>query len=128
LQYNTQTLHDPVFQADDSRAWRNECYNPGSTARIGDILGKWKEKYTQLEFIGRMNAIGNGPVHDGCGEEYEMRMEFWSLICIVDWLTDISQELKALMLKFGWPDEFDREGCRNAMLEWEQKRLDRNEE
>jgi hypothetical protein len=22
------------------------------------------------------------------------------------------------MLRYGWPDNFDREGCRDAMLEW----------
>jgi hypothetical protein len=76
LLYNVQTLHDPVFEGGDPRAWRNQCYDPGSTARIGDVLGKWKDDYMQLELIGRMSAIGNGPVCDGCGEEYEVRMDF----------------------------------------------------
>jgi hypothetical protein len=29
------------------------------------------------------------------------------------------------MLRYGWPDEFDREGCRTAMLQWEQEKLKR---
>jgi hypothetical protein len=39
----------------------------------------------------------------------------------LQWDTDrltIFQELRELMLRYGWPDNFDREGCRDAMLEW----------
>ncbi|KAF2022762.1 hypothetical protein EK21DRAFT_82465 [Setomelanomma holmii] len=91
-----------VFEADDPRAWRNECANPGSTARLSDILNEWKDDYAQLRLIGQTN--GNGPVHaETSGEEYK--------------------ELRALMLSHGWPNNFDRETCRNAMLERDQERL-----
>jgi hypothetical protein len=43
MRYEVQWLHDPVFEADDSRAWRNECANPGSPARLGNILDEWKD-------------------------------------------------------------------------------------
>ena len=29
------------------------------------------------------------------------------------------------MLSHGWPDEFDRESCRNAMLKRDEERLER---
>ncbi|CAI9627207.1 unnamed protein product [Alternaria burnsii] len=103
MRYQVQTLHDPVFGADDPRAWRNECSNPGSTARLSDILNEWKNDYAQLHLIGQTN--GRGPVHaDSSGEEYK--------------------ELHALMLSHGWPDELDRESCRNAMLKRDEERLE----
>jgi hypothetical protein len=27
-----------------------------------------------------------------------------------------------IMLRHGWPNSFDREGCRDAMLSWDQKK------
>lgn len=52
MSYEPQILHDPVFEADDPRAWRNECANPGSTARLSNILDEWKEEYASLRWIG----------------------------------------------------------------------------
>jgi hypothetical protein len=75
MSYQVQALHDPVFEADDPRAWRNECANPGSTARLSDILNEWKDDYAQLRLIGQTN--GNGPLHaETSGEEYKVRIDF----------------------------------------------------
>ena len=75
MRYQVQTLYNPVFGADDPRAWRNECASPGSTARLSDILNEWKNDYAQLHLIGQTN--GRGPVHaDGSGDEYKVRIDF----------------------------------------------------
>lgn len=72
--YQVQTLYDPVFETNDPRAWRNECTNPGSTARLSDILNEWKDDYAQLRLIGQTN--GNGLVHaETSGEEYKVRID-----------------------------------------------------
>lgn len=78
LRYQVQTLHDPVFDADDPRAWRNECANPGSTQRLGDILDEWEEDYASLRLIGQTN--GDGPLHvETVGDEYKVRFDFYSV-------------------------------------------------
>ncbi|KAH7070684.1 hypothetical protein BKA63DRAFT_545167 [Paraphoma chrysanthemicola] len=101
LSYSVQALHDPVYEADDPRAWRNECANPGSMARLSDILNEWKHDYEQLNLIGQTN--GNGPLHEeSSGDAYK--------------------KVRALMLAHGWPNTFDRENCRKAMLEQDQER------
>jgi hypothetical protein len=75
MSYSVQTVHDPIFEPDDSRAWRNECANPGSNARLSDILNERKEDYAQLHLIGRIS--GEGPVHaETSGEEYEVSIDF----------------------------------------------------
>jgi hypothetical protein len=89
MRYQVQTLYDPVFGADDPRAWRNECANPGSTARLSDILNEWKNDYAQLHMIGQTN--GRGPVYaDSSGEEYKVRIDFRPLRWIAGRLTIFS--------------------------------------
>jgi hypothetical protein len=57
MSYSAQWLYDPVYGPDDPRAWRNECENPGSTARLGDILNVWKNDYLHLRIIGQASGI-----------------------------------------------------------------------
>jgi hypothetical protein len=56
--YSVQWLHDPVFEADDPRAWRNQCANPGSTARLSNIIDEWKHDYVHLHLIGQPSRYG----------------------------------------------------------------------
>lgn len=71
MRYEALWLHDPVFEADDPRAWRNQCANPGSSARLRDILNEWKDDYAQLHLIGQIN--GNEPLHvETSGEKYKV--------------------------------------------------------
>jgi hypothetical protein len=85
LRYQVQTLNDPVFEASDPRAWRNECVDPASTARLGDILSEWKDDYAQLGLIGQMN--GKEPVHcESRGEDYKVTAHR-SLLPTAVWLT-----------------------------------------
>lgn len=87
--YQPLTTYDHIFEADDPRAWRNECANPGSTARLSDILNEWKDDYAQLRLIGQTN--GRGPLHDETTgkdyEDYKVRIDFRPLRWIPDRLT-----------------------------------------
>ena len=78
MSYSANWLYDPAFEADDPRAWRNECANPGSTAHLSDILNEWKNNYEQLELIGLVGGDNRrGPLHaDGnYPEEYKVRID-----------------------------------------------------
>lgn len=90
MRYEALWLREPVFDADDPRAWRNHCANLGSTARLTDILKEWKDDYARLDLIGQIN--GNEPLHaESSGEEYKVRMHFCALRQIPDWLTIFSR-------------------------------------
>jgi hypothetical protein len=73
MRYGVNWLYDPVYEADDPRAWRNACENPGSTDRLSDILDVWKKDYVDLWYIGQPTV--NGLVlHNECSDEtYKVR-------------------------------------------------------
>ncbi|KAF2649565.1 hypothetical protein K491DRAFT_668733 [Lophiostoma macrostomum CBS 122681] len=101
MRYEPQWIRDPVFQAADPRAWRNECANPGKTERLSNVLDEWKEEYASLRWIRVPGPFGTRIWGEEDGDQYE--------------------ELRQLMIRHGWPDDFDREGCKKAMLEWRPK-------
>jgi hypothetical protein len=79
MRYEAQVLRDPIFEDNDPKAWRNQCANPGSTARLGDILNAWKDEYAQLYLIGLPSVYEPKLYTDNYGEEYRVRQIY--LIC-----------------------------------------------
>jgi hypothetical protein len=72
MRYEALTVHDPIFEADDPRAWRNECWNAGSTSRLGDILDELRADYTNLYFIGHPSQYGPLLSTEDSGEDYQV--------------------------------------------------------
>jgi hypothetical protein len=70
--YEAPWLREPVYGTDDPRAWRNECANPGSSARLRDILNEWKDDYAHLHLIGQPGKYGVRLYTDAYGEEYKV--------------------------------------------------------
>jgi hypothetical protein len=119
MRYEVNWLYDPAYKADDPRAWRNECENPGSTARLSDIINEWKKDYVDLWYIGQPTVYESRLHVKSSDEDFKVR----SLCsCNTAQILTICQELRELMLRYGWPDNFDREGCKDAILEWGEER------
>jgi hypothetical protein len=76
MRYEALTLHDPVFEADDPRVWRNECWNAGSTARLGNILDELKTDYVNLHFIGHPSKYGPLFLNEGPAEDYKVGLPY----------------------------------------------------
>ncbi|KAF1942211.1 hypothetical protein EJ02DRAFT_376331 [Clathrospora elynae] len=104
-EYNIQDENEePQYEEDDPRSWRNQC--EGETKSLAALLDDWKEKYYRLEWMG----------HD---------MNGWPTVMWADRGDDNYKEVKQMrkiIRKHGWPNSFNREACKQALIEWDQSR------
>jgi hypothetical protein len=93
---------DADYEPDDPRAWRNTC---GETRVLEELLKEWTEKYESLEWVAFMDPTGR--------EKVWMVDEFQR-----DKDTEQCEELQVIIKKHGWPGEFRRQECRDALCDW----------
>jgi hypothetical protein len=75
MRYEPLTLHDPIFEPEDSRVWWNECWNPGSTARLSDVLDEMKVNYIDLYLIGHPTRYGPVLTTKSPNEKYQAQYQ-----------------------------------------------------
>jgi hypothetical protein len=68
MRYNVQLCPTPFFDASDTRAWRNECWYPDSTARLSDILDGWMDDYIHMRLVGQPRNHG-ALLHSGRSDD-----------------------------------------------------------
>ncbi|KAL1981335.1 hypothetical protein VTN96DRAFT_2776 [Rasamsonia emersonii] len=89
--------YPPNYPADDPRSWRDRlCID--ETMTLAFKHEKWKNNYLRLEW---MPPVTTKYVVFG-DDEY-------------------GEEMKKIYREYGWPDNFRREDCRKALLEWDAK-------
>jgi len=97
----------PEYAEDDPRSWRNSCELPAE--KLGDFLAKWKKNYEDLNWIGFPYAG-----FPNIWEEESCKSDF--------------KDMQNLVRSFGWPANFRRDECKKALLEWEERVLERNQQ
>ncbi|KAK3333067.1 hypothetical protein B0T19DRAFT_439866 [Cercophora scortea] len=94
IYFEVSTRDDSVFADDDPRAWRNECADPASARPLAEVIESLRKEYEDL-------VIVNLP---RWGKPF-----IWT-----------EGEVQDIMRRFGWPTaDFDREGCRDALVAWQ---------
>ncbi|PQE24031.1 Alpha beta hydrolase fold protein [Rutstroemia sp. NJR-2017a BVV2] len=101
---------DHNYTEDDPRRWRNEC---DRTLRLEELLEEWTEKFEKLEWIAFQ---GHGWVY------------MWYLPkegANVESSEDVREciAMQKIIRDYGWPDNFRRNECKQALFEWEKGTL-----
>ncbi|KAK3692976.1 hypothetical protein B0T22DRAFT_448725 [Podospora appendiculata] len=96
--YEVTACNDAVFADDDPRAWRNACVEPGSARPLAEVVDHLRKEYEGLVIV---------------------NLPRWGAPFI--WTEGVEgfSEVQDIMRHFGWPADFDREGCRDALIAWQ---------
>jgi hypothetical protein len=122
-EYNIQDTPEERYSEIDPRKWRNEC--EGEARPLAELLAEWKDKYFRLEWMGHAQngwptVMWADPGDENYGE-VKVSEEFLELTecdCTCE-LTEALKQMRKIMRNYGWPDDFDREGCRRALADWD---------
>ncbi|KAK6209362.1 hypothetical protein LQW54_006350 [Pestalotiopsis sp. IQ-011] len=102
-------LYEPTYDGADPRAWRDRMCGD-KTFILADQIKAWRTEYREMRYVG-VPDVGDGSGYpslyfrsrdDGPGS--------------YNW--EETQELQSIYRRHGWPDEYDKEGCRKALKEW----------
>lgn len=96
------------YKSYDPRAWRNTC---GETRLLVELLAEWREKFESLHWVAFSDPYGSETVWDDEGLVRDHAMEQ----CV---------QLQKIIKDHGWPDNFRRQECKDALLAWDEEHQD----
>ncbi|KAL2066091.1 hypothetical protein VTL71DRAFT_2162 [Oculimacula yallundae] len=101
---------EPVadYEFGDPRAWRNTC---GETQLLEELLNKWREKFESLHWVAFTDPTGREKVWTD--EEIPR-----------DHDTEQCEQLQKIIRDHGWPSDFRREECKEALQAWGEEHQD----
>ncbi|ETS80488.1 hypothetical protein PFICI_08017 [Pestalotiopsis fici W106-1] len=102
-------LYEPTYNEGDPRAWRDRLCGE-DTVTLVDQVNTWRREYHQLRYLGIPDAgDGNGYPSLHFHREEDGPDSY-------DWKE--TEELRSIYRKHGWPDNYDKETCREALKAW----------
>ncbi|CZS88474.1 uncharacterized protein RAG0_00215 [Rhynchosporium agropyri] len=106
--HNDSMEPDADYDDEDPRAWRNTC---GETRLLEELLTEWREKFESLHWIAFTDPTG--------------REKVWNDEDVVrDRDTEQCEELQKIIRSHGWPNEFRRQECKEALEAWDEEHQD----
>lgn len=104
-------IYEPDYEQDDPRMWRDKCEDV--TMRLKDYLGMWKEKWMSLTWL--------------CVPG-ETRAHLWFHSPKEGYADDEGSQMQKILRAHGWPDDFRKEECKEALVSWKYSKEARNRE
>lgn len=93
------------------------------TLPVAEMLAEWKDKYWQLEWVVVPDNADDGVTYR-MDVETDMSFQQSKNACCIRRTVILQQQMRDIYRHYGWPDNFWREDCRQALAQWykEQRR------
>ncbi|KAL5323793.1 hypothetical protein ACEPPN_008335 [Leptodophora sp. 'Broadleaf-Isolate-01'] len=106
--HNDTTSPDADYASSDPRAWRNTC---GETRLLEELLMEWREKFESLHWIAFSDPTGREKIWND--EDFPRDRD--AVQC---------EQLQRIIRAHGWPDDFRRRECKEALQKWDEEYQD----
>ncbi|KAI1352906.1 hypothetical protein F5Y01DRAFT_70698 [Xylaria sp. FL0043] len=101
-------LYEPTYSSDDPRAWRDRLCD-FETRTLADQLDVWRREYQNMVFLGLPTVDrGNYPSLLFRRENDMPGSYMWQE----------TEELRTIYREHGWPDNYERQACHEALQRW----------
>ncbi|KAH7321502.1 hypothetical protein BKA65DRAFT_82285 [Rhexocercosporidium sp. MPI-PUGE-AT-0058] len=106
--HNDSTEPEEVYEPEDPRAWRNTC---GETRVLEELLTEWRAKFESLHWVAFSDPTGREKVWND--EDFPRDRD-----------TEQCEQLQKIIRDHGWPNDFRRRECKEALWAWDEEHQD----
>lgn len=106
--HNDTTEPEEDYAPEDPRAWRNTC---GETRLLEELLTEWRAKFESLHWIAFSDPTGREKVWND--EDFPRDRD-----------TEQCEQLQKIIRDHGWPHDFRRGECKEALEAWDEEHQD----